>query len=130
MQCEGLTRTGCSQYAAIDMCEWRGQEESATSVRAPESLCARTRTPSDTSEMRVRSQIVFSAVETLTQIVTSSPFLLSLVGVLGAGLYFVQARLERWEHEVAVLREDALGLGDHPLQLLAKRVEGLRQLER
>ena len=123
VQCEGLTRTGCSQYAAIDLCEWRGQEESATSVRAPESLCARTRSLSDTSEMRVRSQIIFSAVETLAQIVTSSPFLLSLVGVLGAGLYFVQARLERWEHEVAVLRETA----DGERKFLVKKLRSLHE---
>ena len=73
--------------------------------------------------MRVRSQIVFSAVETLTQIVTSSPFLLSLVGVLGAGLYFVQARLERWEHEVAVLRETA----DGERKFLVKKLRSLHE---
>jgi len=65
-------------------CEWRALETASTGL-------------------------FFHGLSYATQIVTSSPFLISTVGVLATGIYFLSARLARWEHEVAVLRETADG---------------------
>jgi hypothetical protein len=79
-------------------CEWRGLD-----------------TPS--------SSVFFVSAAYFAQIVTSSPFLVALCGLLASGNYFFSARLARWEHEVAVLRETA----DGERKFLVKKLRGLHQ---
>lgn len=59
--------------------------------------------------MTIDDSIFFKGISTAGQIVTSPPFMLSIIIVAFAGIYFQNARLERWSHEVAILRETADG---------------------
>ena len=96
--CEALQRRACTLLEAEvpPRCEWRAADG--------QSL------PS-----------VLSVLESFGQVVTSVPFLLSAVGVLASTIYFFNARLLRWQHEVVVLRESA----DGERKFLVKKLRAL-----
>ncbi len=84
--------------AICAQCEWRAQVTADTSL-------------------------VFSGISTVGQVVSSGPFMLCMLGVASAIIYFLHARLQRWEHEVAVLRETA----DGERKFLVKKLRALHK---
>lgn len=59
--------------------------------------------------MTLDTSYFFRGISVVGQVATSTPFMLSMLGVLSATIYILHARVQRWEHEVAVLRETADG---------------------
>lgn len=73
--------------------------------------------------------VAFSWISTLVHIVTSLPFILSCLAATVAAIYFLDARLQRWEHEVAVLRETADGERKFLVKKLQKLHNTIHSLE-